>query len=100
MLEIVAASGTSLSQLASQLVLFPQTLRNIKVEQKPALQKIPAIAQQITRSQQKLGDRGRIVVRYSGTEPLVRVMVEAEDPADVEYHASILAKLFEEHLGV
>lgn len=100
MLEIVAASGASLSQLASQLVVFPQTLRNVRVERKPALQKIPTIAQQITRSEQKLGDRGRIVVRYSGTEPLVRVMVEAEDPADVEYHASILVKLFEEHLGV
>ena len=99
-LEIVAASGTSLSQLASQLVVFPQALRSIRVSQKPALQKIPAIAQQITRSEQELGDRGRIVVRYSDPEPLARVMVEAEDPADVEYHASILVRLFEEHLGV
>ncbi len=99
MIEIVAASGEPLSLLASRLQVFPQTLKNIRVSSKPALEDVPAIAEKIARGEQELGDRGRIVVRYSGTEPLVRVMVEAEDPADVERHASELAHAFEEHLG-
>ncbi len=99
LLEIVAASGEPLSRLASRLEVFPQTLRNVRVSSKPALEDVPAIAEKIARSERELGDRGRIVVRYSGTEPLARVMVEAEDPADVERHASELARAFEEHLG-
>ena len=99
MLEIVAASGEPLSRLASRLEVFPQTLRNVRVSSKPALEDVPAIAEKIARGERELGDRGRIVVRYSGTEPLARVMVEAEDPADVERHASELARAFEEHLG-
>ena len=99
MLEIVAASQEPLSRLASRLQVFPQTLRNIRVSRKPPLEDVPAIFEKIARGERELGDRGRIVVRYSGTEPLARVMVEAEDPADVERHASALAHAIEEHLG-
>ena len=99
MIEIVAASGEPLSRLASRLQVFPQTLTNVRVSSKPAIEEVPAIAERIAMSERELGDRGRIVVRYSGTEPLARVMVEAEDPADVEHHASALAQVFQEHLG-
>ena len=99
MLEIIAASGEPLSRLASRLIVFPQTLRSIRVSRKPALQEIPTIVEKIADSKRELGDRGRVVVRYSGTEPLVRVMVEAEDPADVERHIATLVKAFEEHSG-
>ena len=99
-LEIMSASEKPLSQLASQLTVFPQTLRNVRVREKPDLQEIPAIAGAITDVEQQLGDCGRVLVRYSGTEPLVRVMVEAEDPDDVERHASVLVESLQEHLGV
>ena len=99
MIEIVAAAGEPLSRLAARLALFPQTLRNIRVRRKPALEEVPAIAETLARSERELDGRGRIVVRYSGTEPLARVMVEAEDPAEVERHASALVRVIEEHLG-
>jgi phosphoglucosamine mutase len=98
-LEILAAAGRSLDQLVAGLPVYPQTIRNVPVRGRAPLDQIPAIRDAILASEQALNGRGRIIVRYSGTEPLVRVMVEAETQEAVELHATRLARLISAHLG-
>jgi len=98
-LEIVSVTGKSLDELSAGLPVYPQTIRNIRVRARIPFQEIPAIDDVIRSSEQGLAGRGRIVVRYSGTEPLVRVMVEAETAEEVELHAGRLAQAITDHLG-
>ena len=72
------AKKKTMSQLAEDLVIYPQILKNIKVKDKAQAQNDPDVQQAVAEVAQLLGDSGRILVRESGTEPLVRVMVEAE----------------------
>jgi phosphoglucosamine mutase len=76
LLKVVRESGQPLSKLAGQMTRFPQVLVNIQVQNKQALHGHPVIAEAVRRAEQKLAGRGRILVRPSGTEPLVRVMGE------------------------
>src|SRR5690606_37511389 len=99
-LEILAASGAPMSELRKKLVVFPQKLVNIKVSNKPPIADVPAIAAAIAAAGAELGDRGRIVVRYSGTEQLARVMVEAESQEDVERFCTEISAVFQQELGV
>ncbi len=99
MLQVLAASGRPLSELASELSAFPQTLKNIRVKEKAPFDEVPALRDAVSASEKDLGDRGRVLVRYSGTEPLVRIMVEAEEEGLVEQHASRLAEVFQKELG-
>ena len=99
MLELLAASGKPMSDLASELSAFPQTLKNIRVKEKVPFDEVPALRDAVSAAEKDLGDRGRVLVRYSGTEPLVRIMVEAEEEGLVEQHASRLAEVFQKELG-
>ena len=99
MLEIVSASGRPLSELKKQLAVFPQRLENVCVSRKPPFEQVPALAGAIEQSEKALGSAGRVLVRYSGTEPLLRIMVEAEDDAMVEEHTDRLVKVFQARLG-
>jgi phosphoglucosamine mutase len=99
MLEILAAEGRPLSELAGQLPVFPQTLRNLRVGRKVPFEDVPPLRDAVAASEKELGSRGRVVVRYSGTEPLVRIMVEADDEALMETHASRLTSAFEQYLS-
>ncbi len=99
MLEILAASGKPLSELASELSVFPQTLENIRVRGKVPFEGVPTLRDAVSASEKDLGDRGRVLVRYSGTEPLVRIMVEAEEEVLVKRHASRLVEVFQKELG-
>jgi phosphoglucosamine mutase len=99
MLEILAAEGKPLSELARRLPVFPQTLRNLRVGRKVPFEDAPPLRDAVAASEKELGPRGRVVVRYSGTEPLVRIMVEADDEALMEAHASRLANVFERYLS-
>ncbi len=87
-------------ELRKKLVVFPQKLVNVKVSRKPPIEDEPRIMEAITAAEQELGDRGRIVVRYSGTEQLARVMVEAADQKDVDRHCADISAVFERELGV
>ena len=78
MMEVILAKQKSLSELCEGLTIYPQLLKNIKVADKALAQNDPDVKQAVTEVAEKLGDSGRILVRESGTEPLVRVMVEAE----------------------
>ena len=78
MMEVMMAKKKAMSQLCEDLVIFPQVLKNIKVKDKALAQSDPDVQKAVAEVAEKLGDAGRILVRESGTEPLVRVMVEAE----------------------
>ena len=99
LLGVAAERGESFSALRQSLKTFPQKLVNVRVRERKPFQQIPALQKAVAAGELELAGSGRILVRYSGTEPLVRVMVEAEREEDVERHAGRLAGLFEKHLG-
>ncbi|MFQ5477240.1 MAG: phosphoglucosamine mutase [Candidatus Binatia bacterium] len=101
-LSIIVAlqeAGTPLSQLKSIVTKCPQVIVNIKVKEKPDLSALRPVVAAIEGAEKSLGGRGRVVVRYSGTEPLARVMVEGEGSDEVSEHARTIAAAIEESLG-
>jgi len=98
-LSIVQKSGSRLSELKTVLRKFPQTLINLRVKQKPDLSTVAGVAAAVREAEGALGDRGRVLVRYSGTEPLARVMVEGEAAETVSEYARRIAAAIETHLG-
>ena len=96
MLAAMLDSGQPLSEMARVLQVLPQAVRNLRVPAKPPLGEIKPVSEAIAEVEQALGGRGRIIVRYSGTEPLARIMVEGEDAAQIEQladqAAAVLAK--------
>ncbi len=84
LMEAMAYFGKPLSELASEFKPFPKGMKNLEVGKKIPLDQIPGFLPFLEGQRRDLGDRGKIVVRYSGTEPLIRVMVEAEDEVKVK----------------
>lgn len=82
-LEVVGASGRDLRDLASDLVVYPQVLLNLRVREKADIESLPGVRLALERARSALDGRGRLVVRYSGTEPLLRVMAEGPDEAEI-----------------
>ena len=78
MMEVMLARKKKMSELASPLVIYPQVLENVRVTDKAAAQEDPDVRAKVDQVTSELGNTGRILVRESGTEPVVRVMVEAE----------------------
>jgi phosphoglucosamine mutase len=100
LLDIVHRSGKSLAELAADLKTFPQVIVNVKVREKKPLESIHAVAEAIQDAEKALLDSGRVVIRYSGTEALARVMIEAEDEAVMRHHADAIANAIRAELGV
>jgi phosphoglucosamine mutase len=98
-LEMVARSGKTFAELVADLKTFPQTIVNVRVREKLPLDQIDGYAAALAASEEELGKRGRIVVRYSGTEKLLRVMVEAEDEGVMLRIAHHLADLIRNSIG-
>jgi phosphoglucosamine mutase len=96
--SLVALRGP-LDHLIAGLAVYPQTIRNVKVQSKPPLESLPEVARILDEATRALGDSGRIVLRYSGTEPKARVMVEAQRPEDVERWASAIASAIQASVG-
>lgn len=94
----VHTSGKPLSELAAGFVRFPQILRNLRVPAKPDLASLPRVAAEVARVERALGATGRLVLRYSGTEPLARVMIEGPDQAQIEVLAEQLATTIAEEI--
>jgi phosphoglucosamine mutase len=91
-LKAIARSGKSLAQLLEGVQLFPQTLINVKLEAGQDWKKNETLASETRKAQTELGDNGRVLIRASGTEPLLRVMVEARDPQVARKTAERLAQ--------
>ena len=98
-LRIMADTGKELSELAAALVSYPQVLVNVRVKQRTDLKTVPAIAETMRRVEQQLEGNGRLLVRYSGTEPLLRIMLEGQDDQQIRNWADEIAGVVKEHLA-
>ena len=96
---IVAASGRSLADLASGFRRFPQVLRNVPVREKLPLDGVPGLSDAVASAERELGSSGRVLLRYSGTEPLARVMIEGPDQRQIEGLCDRIAHVIEAELG-
>ncbi|RYZ55645.1 MAG: phosphoglucosamine mutase [Proteobacteria bacterium] len=95
LLEVMLLKQKTLAELKGCMELFPQVLKNIHVQHKKPFESLPEVQKLITDAEQKLGQRGRVLVRYSGTENLARVMLEGQDHAQIEAMASEIINALE-----
>ncbi|MBV8819213.1 MAG: hypothetical protein JO022_12700 [Acidobacteriaceae bacterium] len=98
-LDVMTSSGKTLQELTGDLEIYPQLLVNVRVKQRRPLGELAAVQEEISRAEQAFGDRGRVVVRFSGTEPLARVMVEGPDLTSVRDYADRIASQIRTELG-
>lgn len=99
-LDVIHRSGKTLGELIADLKNFPQVILNVKVREKLPLEAFPKITDAIKAAEQELHDSGRVVIRYSGTEALCRVMIEAESEEAMKRHAEAIAAEIRAELGV
>ena len=99
-LRTVALTSRTLADLASDLVSYPQVLLNVRVREKADLKNVPAVAAAIARVESQVAGQGRLLVRYSGTEPLLRVMLEGRHGAQIRGWAQEIVDTVKEHLGL
>jgi phosphoglucosamine mutase len=97
-LSLMQKKGATLSKLTSEIKLFPQILVNVVVEHKQDIRAFPEIEQAIKRSEKQLSGRGRILVRPSGTEPKIRVMVEGEDAVMINQIGEEISEVIREKM--
>ena len=97
--EIAKLAGKGLDELTADLQVYPQRLVNIRVREKKGLLERPAVADEIRRVEEAFGSAGRVLVRFSGTEPLARVMVEGPDLAQVERFSASIAEVIRQEIG-
>jgi len=98
-LEIMVGAGKPLAELIGDLKVFPQTIRNVRVRQKTPFKEIPAVQGAIAAAERELAGNGRVVVRYSGTEALARVMIEAESQEQMNRLAGAIVESIQAELG-
>jgi phosphoglucosamine mutase len=96
--SLVSMNGR-LEGLVTGLKDYPQIIVNVRVKAKPPLDSLPQVSRALAEAQSALGENGRVVLRYSGTEPLARVMVEAEHDADVQRFSQSVAQALRESIG-
>lgn len=100
LLNIMKQTGKKLSELAADVKIYPQKLVNIRVSDKYGAMEVPAIKEVIDAVEAKLGDEGRILVRASGTEPLLRIMAEAPTDEEVDYYVNKIADVVRQQIGL
>ncbi len=98
-LAIMRSSGRTLSELAEIMIPLPQVLVNVRVAEKKDIMTVPEIAALVKGIEEKLQDQGRILIRYSGTEPLLRIMLEGQDKYQIAGWAKEIADLVEKKMG-
>jgi phosphoglucosamine mutase len=90
-LRIMNATGKDLAELAAALVTYPQILVNVRVRERADYMKVPAIADAIARVERRVDGQGRVLIRYSGTEPLLRIMIEGRQQDEIATWAEEIA---------
>ena len=98
-LSVMVQTGKKLSELKSIMTRLPQVLINVPVTRKPPITEMPRLVKAINAQEERLGDQGRLLLRYSGTEPKLRIMVEATDPNLMEQVAGELKQVVLAELG-
>jgi phosphoglucosamine mutase len=99
-LDLISRTKKGIDELTEDMKVFPQVIVNVKVREKRPLEGIPAVAAAIRAAEEELKDSGRVVIRYSGTEALARVMIEAESEEAMKRHAEAIAGAIRAELGV
>jgi phosphoglucosamine mutase len=98
-LSIIRRTGRSLSDLADVMIPLPQVLVNVRVRERKDIMSFPDIASLVKRLEERVGENGRLLLRYSGTEPLLRIMLEGQDKYEITAWAKELAEAVEKKLG-
>ena len=98
-MEVVARAHKPLAELVADMKVFPQRIENVKVREKLPMEQLPSVMETIRAAERELDGNGRVVVRYSGTEKLARVMVEAESEEAMERHVKIIAGALQAAIG-
>ena len=98
-LRTMASTGRALGDLASELTTFPQVLLNVRVSERVDLATVPEVVSIMSAVESKLAGQGRLLVRYSGTEPLLRVMLEGRDEEDIRRWGQEIIDAVTEHVG-
>lgn len=99
-LKIMVETGEPLSELRKSLVPFPQAKRNLRVKSKPPMVELVTAVKLVAETEKKLGKLGRVLLRYSGTESLIRLLIEGRDPDYIEAQASKVAEAIQAQIGV
>jgi phosphoglucosamine mutase len=99
-MDVIVRSGRSLAELVSDLKVFPQKIQNVRVREKIPFAQVPDVQRAIEAAERELDGNGRVVVRYSGTEALARVMVEAESEEKMRALTAGIAGEIQKALGV
>ncbi len=97
-LKAMQTSGKSLSEMVGAITLYPQIMINVRVQNKRDTDTIPGIVEAVRKAEEEMAGKGRVLLRASGTEPVIRVMVEGEDGAQVQAQAEKLAKVVEQEM--
>lgn len=100
LLNVMKQTGKKLSELADEVTIYPQLLVNIKVSQKDTAMEVPEIKAVVEKMEEEMDGQGRILVRPSGTEPLLRVMAEAPTDELCRYYVDTIAKVVEDTIGI
>jgi phosphoglucosamine mutase len=98
-LRIMMETGKPLSELKKVLNKYPQAQRNLKVREKPALETLGVVQRLLKEAEQRLDGRGRVLLRYSGTEPKIRLLIEGRDEALINGHADRIAGAIQDSIG-
>ncbi len=98
-MEVVVRAGKPLAKLVADMKVFPQHIENVKVREKLPMEQLPSVMESIQAAESELDGNGRVVVRYSGTEKLARVMVEAESEEAMERHVKTIANTLRQAIG-
>ena len=98
-LRIMEVTGKELAALAGELVTYPQVLVNVRVRERADYNQIPAIADSIRRVEERVDGEGRLLIRYSGTEPLLRIMIEGKNDGEIRQWANEIADAVKRTLG-
>jgi phosphoglucosamine mutase len=97
--EVMRHSGLGLDELTEEIQVYPQRLINVRIKERKRLEDLPGVAAEIRAAEDSFGDSGRVLVRFSGTEPLARVMVEGPELARVEAFANRIASQIRTEIG-
>jgi phosphoglucosamine mutase len=98
-LDLIARSGKSIEELTADLKVYPQVIVNVRVREKKPIESMPGVVEKIRAAEKELADSGRVVIRYSGTEKLARVMIEAESDEAMKRHAEGIAEAIITEIG-
>ncbi len=99
-LRIMKSTGKPLSELKQCLKKYPQAQRNLLVKEKPPLEKLPGVLKLVSEAEAELNGKGRVLLRYSGTEPKIRLLIEGRELSQIDRQASRIAEALQSAIGV